>query len=727
MMMLMLGLAFLSGAAEPPASDASASAVGFPPASTITTQPTSKSAAPPAPKGEARAPKAQNEAPGPGAITGVVVENTGATEQSAMPLTFGQVFAPGHVANGVSLAARLKDGTLVPVQLDVKARHGDGSARHALISLIAPKLDAGQRRRLDLVKASPRAATKPLTPAALLDKGFSAGVSVTIGQQEYTASADALLRKGNFSTWIAGPIASEWLLSAPLVNNAGATHPHLSARFAIRTYGAGQARVDVTIENNWAFEPAPQNFTYDAKILVGGKAVYTRESLVHYHHARWRKVVWWGEQPPLHVRHDTAYLLATRALPNYDQSVVIADSALAALKAAWSGPKTEPMGVGLANPYMPTAGGRPDIGLLPGWAASYLLSMDPGAKEVTLGTADLAGSWSAHYRDKATGRPVSLLDFPYMTILGQRTDTVNPATKKQEAFPLCPPKDVCATPYSHDASHQPGFAYLPYLVTGDHYYLEELQFWAMWNTFMSNPAYRDTAKGLVKSDQVRGQAWSLRTLGEAAYITPDADPLKRHFRHFVDANLDWYNSQYTNNPSANQLGALTHGYAMSYKGATALAPWMDDFFTSAVGHVAELGFPAARPLLVWKSKFPISRMNGQGACWVTGAIYNLKVRDSATAPFYTSIAQAWKASHTDDFLQLPCGSADMAHSLKLKVGEMSGFSGSPTGFPANMQPALAYSADAGGAQGARAWKSFLARSVKPDYGTSPQFAIIPRP
>ena len=30
----------------------------------------------------------------------------------------------------------------------------------------------------------------------------------------------------------------------------------------------------------------------------------------------------------------------------------------------------------------------------------YLLSMDKRAKDVMLGTADLAGSWSSHFRDK---------------------------------------------------------------------------------------------------------------------------------------------------------------------------------------------------------------------------------------------------------------------------------------------------------------------------------------
>jgi hypothetical protein len=43
-----------------------------------------------------------------------------------------------------------------------------------------------------------------------------------------------------------------------------------------------------------------------------------------------------------------------------------------------------------------------------------------------------------------------------------------------------------------------------------------------------------------------------------------------------------------------------------------------------------------------------------------------------------------------------------------------------------MQPALAYGADALGDAGKKAWAQFMARSVKPDYSTGPQFAIVPR-
>lgn len=668
------------------------------------------------------------EASAPGAITNVVFENTGTADQDGAPVSFGHVFAAGDLNSGDTLSGLLKGGDVIPLQLNVKARHPDGSVRHAIISAMTPALRTGQRLAVNLVKGEPAPPRGGATPDDLLRRGFKAGVKITLGGQVYTASADALLRSGRYKTWIGGPIATEWLVHAPLVNAQGIAHPHLTARFAVRAApGQDRARVDVTVENNWAYEPDPQNFTYDVQLTTGDTLAYAKTGLTHFHHARWRKVFWWGTAPEVHVRHNSAYLIATRALPNYDARVVPTETSLAAMKNQMSGARGEPMATGLAATYMPATGGRTDIGLLPGWAASYLLSMDKRAKDAMLGTADLAGSWSTHFRNRITDKPISLHDFPYMTVLGTRGDTYNPATKKYEAFPACATSTACRSPYTPDTSHQPGFAYLPYLVTGDHYYLEELQFWSAWSSFMGNPAYREYGRGLFKPDQVRGQAWSLRTLGQAAYISPDTDPLKAQLRHIVESNLAWYNTNYTNHRAANKLGIIAHGYAIAYARGTGVAPWMDDFFTSAVGHLAELGFASARPLLNWKVRFPILRMKGDGACWITGSIYTLKVRDSSTAPLYNTIGQAWKASHTPAFAQLPCASAEMAASLRLQVGEMTGYSLSPEGYPSNMQPALAYAADVGGAEGSSAWALLEQRTVKPNYGNSPQFAIVPRP
>ena len=662
-----------------------------------------------------------------GVLTDMRFDNTEAVEQLNVPVTFGQVFVPGKFAATNSLVGKLADGSSVALQVDVKAKHADGSVRHAIISGFIPKLAAAGSTWMGLALGGTATAAAPTAPAKLLATGFSAAASVTLDGIAYSASADDLLRSGKYTTWLSGTAVNEWHVSAPLTSSAGTAHPHLSARFAIRAYsGVNKARVDVTIENSWAYEAAPQNFTYDAAVSVGGKAVFTAPAMTHYHHARWRKVFWWGAQPQVHVKHNTAYLIATRAVPNYDQSAVATEATLAALSTGWTGAKTAPMGVGMAVPYMPTTGGRNDLGIMPGWAATYLLTQDKRAKMVTFGTADLAGSFSSHYRDKKTDRPVSLADYPYMTLLGNLNDTINPATKLREAFPACDVKTVCLTPSRADTSHQPGFAFLPYLVTGDYYYLEELQFWAMFNAFSSNPHYRGFGLGLFKSDQVRGQAWSIRTLAEATYITPDSDPLKAQFKLSMDANLDWYNTNYPSNPTANTLGIITNGSALVYSNGLGMAPWMDDFFTSAMGHAVELGFDNAKPMLLYKSKFPIARMIGAGACWIDAGIYSMTVRSSTTTDIFPSIKEAYTASHTADFNQLACNSPEMATALKLKVGEMAGYAYSETGYPANLQPALAYSADVGGADGVRAWGVFAARTVKPDYRRSPQFAIIPR-
>lgn len=668
----------------------------------------------------------------PDAITDIGVVSTSATAQTNVPVTFGHVFTPGHVPSTVSLGGKLANGTVVPFQVDVKARHPDGSVRHAIISAKLPSLAAGATTQIGVVKnamAPPTAMATTTSPSALLAAGFSAVAKINLGGVAYTAAVNPQLASGAYTTWLSGSVVNEWLVNVPMKTAAGAVHPHLTARFAIRAVtGSAQARVDVTIENAWAYEAAPQNFTYDATIEVGGVNVYTKPALAHVHHSRWRKVFWWGAAPLIHMKHNTDYLISTKAVPNYDRSVVTSEAKLAAIKAGWTGAKTEPMGYGLAYTGMAAGGGRPDIGIMPGWNATYLLTMDARAKEAALGTADLAGSWPSHYRDKKTGRPLSINDYPYATILGNRNDTKNPATGQLEAFPLCATTTGCTSPGAPDTSHQPGFAYLPYIVTGDYYYLEELQFWTMYNAFSSNPHYRDFNKGLVKSGQIRGQAWDMRSLGQASYITPDNDPLKAQFTTWLNNNLDWYNANYTNSATAPALGFLHLGnYTITYNNGMGMSPWMDDFFTQSIGHLNELGIAKAKPLLQWKTKFAIARMSAPGTCWIDGAIYSLNVRASATAPLYKTMAEMYQASHTSTFAILGCNTLAMASSLGLKQGEMTGYSTSVVGYPSNMQPALAYAADVAGAAGVNAWGIFNARSVKPDYSQGPQFAIVPRP
>lgn len=693
-------------------------------------------------------------------LTSVQLASTANTSQNDVPLTFGQVFAKGHFPAGAGLTGVLAGGTQIPLQVNVKASHNDGSVRHAIISTRVPQLNAGQTRTLNLASTTtPPDTAAGITPAALLAAGFTASVNVNINGQAYSASADTLLANGGYATWLSGPLATEWLVSAPLKTAGGAEHPHLAARFAIRAYaGAIRARVDVTIENNWAYEADPRNFTYDVQVLVGGQSAYQKTGLTHYHHARWRKLFWWGSEPEIHVGHDRAYLIASKAIPNYDPGITISPTALNSLAADWNSQDTGPMDAGIVLPYMPTTGGRPDIGPLPMWAAMYLLSMDWRAKNITLGVGDLAGSWPIHYRDKVTGLPVSIADYPYSRTFSISSDSYNPVTRQNESLPVCTASGACTTPYSPDAAHQPSMAYVPYLTTGDYYYLEELHFWANWNLINAHPYYRGFSRGLVRSDQVRGQAWSLRTLGHAAYITPDAHPMKPYFMQIVADNLDFYHQTYVvGNP--NQFGAIDgsgqyafnpFGYTTPAGPSTGIAPWQDDFFTWSIGYLAELDFSAAQPILTWKAKFPVGRMTAPGFCWIDGGAYTLTLRPSANAVLYTSFAEVYQSSMRaadgsaltnslgGRFLDQACNSQAQADwrtqydrdtstaRVPWVVGEMTGYATSAAGFPSNMQPALAVAATTGIPNAQLAWSIFINRTVKPNYANEPQWAIVPR-
>ena len=672
-------------------------------------------------------------------ITSLQVENSivPAAPRTNVPITFGQVFAEGDVMAGKTVLAHLRStGELLPFQVDAKATHADGSLRHAVLTAVLPSLAAGPGDAIELVSADNIAPTSGIALADVLKTTFDAVFSLKLGAITYSASARNLLQTTQAKLWLDGPLATEWEVSAPFITSTGAVHPHLAARFSIRAYkGLESIWVSAVVENNRTFEPGAQNFSYDVSLTSSGKEVYAKLGLTHYHHARWRKVFWWGKDQSVHLKHDTKYLINSKAVPNYDQSLVVPESALAEIKKQITDDKVGPMAIGLAEPYMPKTGGRQDIGPLTRWSAVYLLSMDKRAKDAMLATAEGAASWPIHYRDETTNLPVRL---------DQDTDRdPNPAVTNKDISvhsnlanggPLPVPRcannnsTLCATPITPDTAHQPSFVYLPYLVTGDHYYLEEMQFWSAWNPLLTSPTYRDFEKGLLKFDQVRAQAWSLRTLLQNAYIAPDSDPLKKYFLDQVRYNSEHYNQTYVNNVSANKLGWLNY---ISDVGTN--KPWMDDFFTWSTNYAIELGFEEFRPVLQWKSKYPVGRMTAPGYCWIIGGVYEMKVAPTNTAAPYVTFKEAhdetllWQNGGKDAALiTMPCGGAQMATYLNLQIGEMTGYSSSPTGFPSNMQPALAAAVDSGIVNATQAWTVFMNRTIKPNYAAEPQFAIIPR-
>jgi hypothetical protein len=699
-------------------------------------------------------------------ITDIKIESLSTSGQTNTPITFGHVFAVGDLQPTEQLAGRLSNNTLIPLQVDVKATHADGSVRHAIISGILPAVTPSSLQTIQLIKATLSNSSQiSATPTGLMDNGATASVNITLNGVSYSASLASMFANAQVTSWLAGPIVNEWHVSAPFKNAQGVAHPHLTAHFAIRSYtGQSKARVDVTIENNWTFVPTAQNQTYDVQIVVAGQTVYSKSALTHYHHARWRKLFWWGSAPLINIQHNIPYLLATKAVPNYDQSIVISPSGLNTLYANWQASNTEPMGAtgggpGIIRTDMTGSGGRPDIGMLPQWAVMYLLSMDNRAKTVMLSAGDQSGSWPIHYRDEATGFPVRL-DNPVNQNISVHP---NAASSGPLPVPRCfanddaanPVNTVCYTfPVIPDAAHEPSLDYVPYLVTGDYYYLEELQFWAAWNPLATGPSYRDYDKGLTNWQQIRGQAWSLRTMGQAAYITPDTHFLKQYLTKQLNYSIDFYTTTYVvGNP--NPLGVLDGSGAGTFSVGNSIQPWQDDFFTWSVGYLNELGFTSAHNLLVWKAKFQVGRMDtaSTGYCWIDATTQALIIRPASTGPTYATLSLAYQDtfSNTDaninairqnngdqvtgvgiytgtPYLNYACGSQQQADWRGWQLGQMVGYSYTPIGTPAILGAALAIAADSSLAfpHAQTAWNQYLVRSNKPDFTSEPEWAIVPR-
>lgn len=469
------------------------------------------------------------------------------------------------------------------------------------------------------------------------------------------------------------------------------------------------------------------------------------DEVIHYAGARWKKTFWWGSEPAVHVAHNKAYLMASKAVPNYapelNGSTAEIATTLAALKA------NEDIGQnGVTKAYMGDVGYAPGIGLLPAWTAQYLVNQGVDAKYTMLKQADLQGSWGVHVRDYDTDLPISFSDWPYASFTQNVGDTKNPATGLNEGLlrtandPWIPDSRNLA-----DVAHHPDFCFLPYLVTGDHWYWEGLLFYQRFLNLSMNsaPNYRDGKRCLWWTEQPRGMAWSLRTATHTLYAMPSGYPLRAELEYMLAQNLEWYNTRYVDPAGQyhNVFGFIWHdpyGLAYNVKGQarTGGSHFMDDYITAACGRAVELGYSEWMPLFQFKAKCPVGRLtSGADYCWqlaATGAAMRVRETEAAGANLYTTWRQVYEGSFSTAITSQACGSAGMAAALTAEFGYtvlQNAIPGYPTtvgGYPSNTQPAVAYAATYDVSGGDDAWTVLDSRTQKPDYNLGPQFAIVPR-
>ncbi|MEM8784679.1 MAG: hypothetical protein AAGF19_02365, partial [Pseudomonadota bacterium] len=520
--------------------------------------------------------------------------------------TFGQVFLPG-TWDGVAPLSLAGTGRAIPVQADVKARHRDGSVRHAIVTVPMTGAGASVQGTLKPGGSGPGGPPVSLTKALAVLSGKS--IDITFASPPSGSAPQRVPLTDLFSPdaapapWIAGPYASEYWADKPITAD-------LTLGVGARIHADGRLRLDLVLENTGTYRPGQAMVQYGLAVMDGEQQLAAWSGINQHPHTIWRQVIWLDDAArpayPVHVVHDVDVWMATGVTPIYNKALNVSKRAIARDRSRLKGVADNPLNGGIIEKYMPKVGGRDDIGLLPEWAARYVLSQDEAAFDTLIEQGEASGAVPWHFRDEATGRQVRIDKRPLLWIDYRGT---GPKYGKDQLPVAYVPETFGG--WTPDKAHTPSLSYLPYVVTGDRFFLEQMIFQVSYLTASVAPHVRLNDFGVLGRRpylQVRGSAWMARSLSEAAFIAPDDLPWKDFAATILDANLERLRTKYLERRAMDQTGEL-QGYfddlQMEQDGN--IRPWMHEYFVLSLDLAARRGFEKAADLVAWTENFHTGR------------------------------------------------------------------------------------------------------------------------
>ena len=549
------------------------------------------------------------------------------------PLQIGRAFLPGEIAAdpGVSVA-----GTALPSQAEVTQRYPDGSVKFAVISTVLPAITAGGTVQLAFTSTTSSPTTTSISDLLALFPEFDAKINLTQTGVTKTVSARTMLLAGQ-AAWLArGPLRYE-LLVADHVGRSydlgfDAYKPLRPVFYVAFWPSLGKVRVRFVMESPNL--DALEEVAYDVSLTTGKTSpttVYSKAGVSHWFGSRWSKVFWIGGAPEqkIDVDSDLAHLAATNFIPNYDPTNTPPATDIDYQWTYWQTKPQDLYDFGYWTRYMPSTGGRGDIGPIPSWTELWLSTGDWRMREIALKSADLAGAWSLNFREHDTaaffdrahtvaapGKPLSLNVHPNLWFPnnnGVYEGMISGAQKDANWIP--------------DGAHQPDPFSVPYLLTGDSYYLESMQLWAATQALSYAPGAYGRGKpgyGGIQ-DQIRGNGWILRSRALTAALSPDGSPEKLYFSQLMDDAIAFWEGErniadpnYDTHP--NRIWAATN-YPMDWSPLRFWwrkdidfrreSFWMDWYFMIGLGIARDLGF-GVDPLFKEYSKVLTAQFNTPG-------------------------------------------------------------------------------------------------------------------
>ena len=342
---------------------------------------------------------------------------------------------------------------------------------------------------------------------------------------------------------------------------------------------------------------AVEDQTYSLTLTIGNSGpstVYSLPTFTHNALARWTKTYWLGGAPStVAIDHNLGYLTSTGAIPNFDTTLGTGAAANEATNwAAWQGVSHDPFNVQNSTSCMPGAmetanwpfasfqggycgafwqtsqpapGDRPDLGIYTGWVMNWLYTMnDYRNSQIALGQADLSASWPIYMREGQVGNNLtqgtssptpactyqcSVSSLGRITSIVSRTALVSnqsagmPISSTGWANAAVSVGTVGTTQWQADLAHLPDNWTVPYLLTGDFFYLEESYFWAEYAIAFSTPNganYGRAGAGNLATaqlGQIRTTAWNFRTVANTWAIAPDNTPEKSYIETALNQML----------------------------------------------------------------------------------------------------------------------------------------------------------------------------------------------
>ena len=240
-----------------------------------------------------------------------------------------------------------------------------------------------------------------------------------------------------------------------------------------------------------------------------------------------------------------------------------------------------------------------------------------------------------------------------------------------------------------------------------------MQFWATFVLGGSNGSYRGGAQCWL-IDQIRGNAWSLRSVVDAAVMTPDSMPEKAYLNEKIANNLTRWNTMFigSEGPSIRSYGAG------SYTGDPSIDPancsyasgiWQDDYLTWAFVHAYQMGYPAL-DLVHWGGRGVIDRFTDwPGWNRFRGAPYAMPVMGKDGGSNAIQYA-TW---------------ADVNNGFSDKVGpaNFGGAAGNPNSYEYAARGVIALTSNLG--NGTAVWNWIRGQLPASTYTSDPRWAFVP--